>query len=166
MWLLLPLLVLLLAAAAEMGFRLARHNRDRDDPHLETHATVIQGALLGLLALLLGFTFSLASGRFELRQHLVVDESNVIGTTWLRAQLFDESRRTVVLGLLRKYVDARLNAFAPGISEQRMAAALRESDALQTELWAQTSGLDRQNSTAVTTLFITTLNEMIDLGAK
>ena len=51
------------------------------------------GAIMGLLALLLGFTFALADDRFEARKQLVLEEANAIGTTWLRAGLLPEARQ-------------------------------------------------------------------------
>ena len=36
--------------------------------------------MLGLLGLLLGFSFAMAVGRYDLRRPLVVDEANAIGT--------------------------------------------------------------------------------------
>ena len=56
----------------------------------------LQVALLGLLGLLLGFTFAMAVGRFESRKQLVLDEANGIGTTWLRAGYLSERARDAI----------------------------------------------------------------------
>ena len=65
-------------------------------------------SVLGLLALLLGFTFSIALSRYEARRELVVKEANAIGTTWLRMQMLDADERARMEALLRRYVDARI----------------------------------------------------------
>lgn len=64
--------------------------------------------MLGLLALLLGFTFAMAMSRFEVRKQLVLDEANAIGTTFLRAQLLPPPARQEISDLLRQYVEVRL----------------------------------------------------------
>ncbi len=43
--------------------------------------------MLGLLALLLGFTFSLALNHFEARRNLVVQEANALGSAWREAHM-------------------------------------------------------------------------------
>jgi hypothetical protein len=79
-------LIALFLLAAEVGFRAGRrHGRRVGDR--EPQVGTIQGALLGLLALLLGFSFAMAQSRYDTRRALVVDEANAIGTTYLRAQL-------------------------------------------------------------------------------
>ena len=60
----------------------------------------VVSATLGLLALLLGFTFSLAIQRFETRRELVLADANAIGTAYLRVQLLDEPHRSRLSGLL------------------------------------------------------------------
>jgi hypothetical protein len=65
--------------------------------------------VLGLLALLIGFNFSIALSRYEERRDLVVKEANAIGTTWLRLQLLDEADRARMQSLLRNYVNARID---------------------------------------------------------
>jgi hypothetical protein len=90
-------------------------------------------AVLGLLALLLGFTFSLALNRYEARRDLVVQEANAIGTTWLRAQLLEDGDRTAMTGLLRDYLQARL-----AWSETAATDASARTASLQRQLWAAT----------------------------
>src|SRR5678816_4889579 len=96
----LAILVALLAAAA-LGYRGHRWLLERrGETDTESHDHPL-AAVLGLLALLLGFTFSLSLNRYESRRELVVQEANALGTAWLRAQLLDPSNRTNVSGVLR-----------------------------------------------------------------
>src|SRR3954453_3157373 len=69
---------------------------------------IMQGALVGLVALLLAFGLTMAVGRYEARRGAVVLEANAIGTTYLRAQTLTEPTRTDSLELLRQYGDARI----------------------------------------------------------
>ena len=71
--------------------------------------STLEGAVIGLLALMVGFTFAMALSRFEARRDAILAEANAIGTTALRARLLPEPRRKEVLGLLRDYVKIRLD---------------------------------------------------------
>jgi len=67
--------------------------RANTDEGLHSRVSALQAALLGLLALLLGFTFSMALTRFDTRKELVLEEANAIGTTYLRARLLPPPHR-------------------------------------------------------------------------
>src|SRR5271170_6025902 len=75
----------LLLVATEIGFRGGLRLYKKHDEARKSQIGGAQGAVLGLLALLLGFTFSMALGRYEVRQNLVLQEANDIGTTYLRS---------------------------------------------------------------------------------
>lgn len=104
-----PAMLASLLAAATVGYRGHRWLLKRcGETTTESHDHLLS-AVLGLLALLLGFTFSLALNRYEARRELVVQEANALGTTWLRAQLLDAPNKAAISGLLRDYLDLRLN---------------------------------------------------------
>jgi hypothetical protein len=84
-WVTYPISALLIFGAAEFGVWLGTRIPDRDGNEVRSHITTIQSALLGLLALLVGFTFSIAPSRYDLRRTLVVEAANAIGTASLRA---------------------------------------------------------------------------------
>ena len=127
----------------------------------------IQGAVLGLLALLLGFTFAMTVSRFDARKQLVLEEANAIGTAFLRAQLLPEPNRSEIAGLLRRYVDVRLLFYEAGIDEKKLRETNDQSERIQRQLWSQATAVAKLDKRAVTTgLFIQTLNEVIDLHAK
>jgi len=122
----------LLAVGLEGGhlIRLALKRRNPTTARAEGPDQLLS-AVLGLLALLLGFTFSLALGRYEASRDQVVQESNAIGTTWLRAQLLTEPNRTAMRDLLRDYVEARLEWSDANAAIPDMA----RTAALQAKLW-------------------------------
>src|SRR5512135_1488179 len=82
--------VVVVLVAVEVGFLLGSRRRRRSEEALKAPVGELVAAMLGLLALLLAFTFSLAASRFDTRRSLVLDEANAIGTTWLRAGLLAE----------------------------------------------------------------------------
>src|SRR4051794_31998189 len=64
---------------------------EREEPDTDhTFENLIASAVLGLLALLLGFSFALALDRYDVRRSMTLQEANAIGTTYLRSQLMDE----------------------------------------------------------------------------
>jgi hypothetical protein len=151
----------------ETGFRLGRRSRPGVNADSRSEISTLQGALLGLLALLLGFTFAMAMSRFETRKQLVLEESNAIGTTFLRAQLLPEPPRQEISNLLRQYVDVRLAFYEANIDPQKLRQANDRTEQLHKQLWSLTAALGAKDPRAVTTgLFLQSLNEVIDLHAK
>ncbi len=123
--------------------------------------------MLGLLALLLGFTFAMTVSRFEVRKQLVLDEANAIHTTFLRAQLLPQPQRQEVSQLLRQYVEVRLKFYQAGVDPGRLREAERQAEQLHLLLWSYAAAIGEKDPRAVTTgLFLQSLNEVIDLYAK
>src|SRR6185436_16038471 len=89
----------------EGGYRLGKWRRSRITDEKEQPVGAMVASILGLVALVLGFTFSLAGSRFDARRMAVLEEANAIGTTSLRAKLLPEPERSEVTRLLREYVD-------------------------------------------------------------
>jgi len=151
----------------ELGFRLGRRTAAVTSDQARSEVGTIQAALLGLLALLLSFTFAMAMSRFDARKQLVLDEANAIGTTLLRTQLLPEPQRREIAGLLRRYVTVRLEFSEAGVDDRKLEAANRATADLQTQLWSASASLGERDPRAVTVgLFLQSLNEVIDLHNK
>lgn len=164
-WLVLGVLCVLLALAAEAGFRLGFRLHEKGDEARKGQIGGVQGAILGLLGLLLGFTFSMSASRYEARRALVLQESNCIGTTYLRAALLPENRQPAVESLLRRYVDARIDFYEAGEDLVRQREVERVTSGLQGELWTHAVGAAKEAPTPVTVSFIDSLNDTIDTDA-
>ena len=89
-------------AAMEIGVRRGRRKKAIATEAI-TQANAVLASMLGLLALLLAFTFSAALQRFDDRSQTVVAEANAIGTAYLRALLLPAGMRDEVRALLRQY---------------------------------------------------------------
>jgi len=166
-WLIALIICTLFLCAIEIGFRLGRREKSKDNELTKSQINMLQAASLGLLALLLGFTFSMALARFDTRKQLVLEEANAIGTTYLRAQLLPDPARKEVSDLLRRYVDVRLEFYQSGINQRKLQRVDEETDKIHKALWAYAIAAGGQDSRAIPTgLFIQTLNEVIDLHAK
>ena len=124
---------------------------------------VLQAAMLGVIGLILAFGLSLALSRYEDRRATIVEETNAIGTTYLRAQTLPEPIRSRSLDLLIDYTESaiRLAEHVPGSAEE--LAAADEEERLQRRLWALAGeALDAAPQASAPRLYVETLNEMID----
>src|SRR3954449_13593595 len=156
-------LVLTAIVFGATGIAVLLGRRHREHSEMREPFAVLQGALLGVVGLILAFGLSLAVGRYENRRAAVVDEANAIGTTYLRAQLLAEPARGRSLGLLRRYTDlaVRLSREVPGSSEARRTGAAE--DVLQRRLWRVAGqALDHAPLATAPRLYVDSLNTMID----
>lgn len=167
LWSIGALCLALLLGMRELGSALRRwHDRRRgvDDSELEEFSMT---SVLGLLALLIGFTFSLALQRYEARRELVIQEANAIGTTWLRCDTLDAGDRDRLRTLLRQYVDVRV-AYGEARTPRQEADANDRTAFLQAQLWtATTRAVAPARATVLAALVLAPLNDSIDLaGAR
>ncbi len=159
-------IIILLAIAIECGFRfgiaaqIGAVRRGRGElPSGQIGA--IQGAVLGLLGLLLGFSFAGASSRYAERQHLVVAEANALGTLRLRAQLLDEPHRGNLLRILSEYIDVRIARLDATTPAERLTL-LTKAESLQDSIWNNAKeGVEAKPLTIMAVLPPT--NEVLDL---
>jgi hypothetical protein len=166
-----PLLILglflVFLLAGEGGYRYGRSHRPRIGEHTQHQILTLQGAILGLLGLLLGFTFAMAVSRFDTRKQLMMDEANAIGNASLRARLLPETERNKVATLLRQYLDVRLEITRAGPTSPSWEQLTGRMAQLQDKLWAQAVAANEKDRRAVATgLFIQSLNESFDVAGK
>ena len=151
--------IVLLLGAIEVG----RWFGVRAKPQGTGSVPTLEASILGLLALMIGFTFAVALSRFEARRQGVLNEANAIGTTALRARLLPAPHSQDCLKLLRDYVQVRLDLTQKTSSPLDLKPALARSNAIQEALWRQAKEVAAKNNGMVPTgLFIQSLNEMID----
>jgi len=158
------LLLASVAAAIEVGYRIGLTKQASISEAARDHINAIQASLLGVLALVLAFSFSLALQRYDSRNAAVVDESNAIGTTFLRAQLLPSSIRSDAQRLLQRYTDLRVQAGAISLDrEADRRVILLESNRVLQDLWICARQAAEEDPSPVTSgLFIQSLNETID----
>jgi len=155
--------VVVMFAASEIGRRYGVFARGRGRDNDAT----LEAAVLGLLALMISFTFSMALSLFEARRDAVLNEANAIGTTALRARLLPAPHDARAVKLLRDYVQIRLDLYRQAPSARELDAAIDRSNAIQTSLWQEVKAVEAVDKGMVPTgLFIQTLNEMIDNQEK
>lgn len=159
-------LAALLIATGSVAFRIKGH-RARETGGIEnTDIALILGGVMTLLALMLGFTFSLSESRFEMRRQLIVDEANAIGTTYLRTRTLPEAAGAEMRESLRKYVALRIEmGKSSADTPEKIDEFVDRSKQLQETLWDQASVLARESPNPVRGLLLQTLNQMIDISA-
>jgi hypothetical protein len=161
-WTLIIVLCAIIVGATAIGLLVGRALRDKSED-LREPFFVMQGALLGFMALVLAFGLSLAIGRYESRRAAVVDEGNAIGTTYLRAQTIAEPQRSHSLALLKQFTDTSIDISRtiPGSAAQARAAAA--SGQIQRRLWALAGqALNNAPTDSAPRLYVDSLNEMFD----
>jgi len=155
----------LMMAATEAGYRLGRNSEARIPENTRSQISTIEAALLGVLALLLGFTMSMAVSRFEIRKQLVLEEADAIGTSRLRAQLLPAPAGPEIVALLGQYLNIRLHYGSAGNDLARLEELNIQTAHLQQELWTRTTAYAQKDPNPVTAgLLLQSLNQAIDLG--
>lgn len=147
--------------AHEVAFRRARRLR-RAAPGGGEPLAGLDSAMSLLLGLLLAFSFSMAAGRYEQRQELVVAEANAIGTAWLRCDLLEGAARDECRSHLRTYTNVRLAIFEAADDAAALAPLVKRSEATQQALWAQLAAQSRAAPSQNTSLMLQAANELID----
>jgi len=132
----------------------------------ESHESfaVLEGGVFGLMGLLIALTFSASASRLETRRQMIVDETNAIGTAWLRIALLPEARQGAMRQEFRQYVDTRLEFFRDMTNLEAATQDLVRTNTLQGEIWSHAvTACGETSSVAAATLFLPALNTMIDL---
>ncbi len=134
--------------------------RFRINHKIPTESSVIEGAIFGLFGLLLAFTFSGAAARYDTHRHLLVEETNDIGTAYLRLDLLSPAAQPALRQLFRDYTTSRLGLYS-AVSEEISPA----TEHLQREIWQQSVAAVSAPGASVdaTKLLLPSLNAMIDI---
>ena len=129
------LFVAVLLTCMEGSFRLADwRRRSRDKPKSGTQGDVVPTAMLGLLGLMLAFTYAYTVGRYDNRKAAVLHETNAIGTAFLRADLLSEPSRSALRNALLEYARTRPVTHSMVVPKALPRTLARMSEA-QAALW-------------------------------
>ena len=156
-------ILILLLLALEVGYRRGARAVRVHDAEPTTQIGAVQGALLGMLGLLLAFSFAAAGARFLERQDLIVAEANAIGTAWLRADMLGEPARSELRSALKDYTAHRIAFRSRLLVRGQLAAAdAAEVERLQARVWSSAlAGVSDRPQTMLALL--NPVNELIDL---
>ena len=149
----------------EVGRRIGVHRLAQDPEGARAGFGAIEGSLLALLGLLLAFTVSGAGARFDTRRNLIVEETNAIGTAYLRLDMLPTVAQPALRENFRRYLDSRIEVYRklPDIAaaKQELAAANK----LQGEIWRQAVAAVRAEGAPpqAPQVLLPALNAMIDI---
>jgi hypothetical protein len=164
-WALFAATMIGVVTAIEAGYRLGRAVHRRAEDEKESPVSAISASILGLLAFMLAFTFGIVTERFDARKALVREETNAIGTTYLRTDFLPELDRGEAKRLIREYVNHRVAAVQKH-DYSEVNKLLSEPVRIQRKLWDMAVANARKDMNSdVAALYIESLNEVIDLHA-
>jgi hypothetical protein len=146
--------------SANLGAFLGHRLRPLKEEEREAFG-VVQAALLTLLALLIGFTFSMAVSRYDQRKNYEEAEANAIGTEYVRADLLPAADAARVRDLLRRYLDQRV-LFYTTHDERQLERIYASTAQLQTELWSTVQVRAAASPTPTVALAVSGMNDVLN----
>jgi len=150
-----------------LGTRSAARRLAQSSDKSAVDGGVIDASVFGLLGLLLAFTFSGAASRFDHRRELITKEVNAIGTAWLRIDMLPPSTQPAIRDGFRRYLDARIGAYAKLPDEAAAFRELQRAQEEQASVWAKAVAVCRTDSGApARMLLLPSMNEMFDLAEE
>ena len=150
----------LLLLSANLGYFIQQRLRPLKEEEREDFG-VVQAAILTLLALLIGFAFSMAVSRYDQRKTLEEAEANAIGTEYLRADLLSGTDAARVRDLLRSYLDQRI-CFYTARDEHELGRINVATAQLQTELWSTVQARAAASPTPMVALTVWGMNDVLN----
>jgi hypothetical protein len=150
--------------AQELGRRLALRRAAAGGAPADASGAV-DAAVFALLGLLIAFTFSGAAARFDERRALIVEETNDIGTAWLRIDVVPAEFQPALRNSFRRYLDARIAAYRALPDLEAARAQVNRANALQSDIWTGAVAAVRAPGAAPSAamLLLPSLNEMFDI---
>jgi hypothetical protein len=122
---------------------------------------VVQAATLTLLALIIGFSFSMAITRYDQRKNYEEAEANAIGTEYVRADLLPTEDAVRTRELLRRYLERRI-AFYQARDNRSLGQIDADTTKLQAELWSTVLRAAKVQPTPVLALAVSGMNDVLN----
>jgi hypothetical protein len=149
-----------LIACAWIGARLQKHHALRGG-QVHEDLGVLLASTLTLLGLIIGFTFSMATTRYDMRKNYEEAEANAIGTEYLRTELLPEAQALRTKALLREYVAQRILFYRTRAPHPLEDISAKTAE-LQTQLWEAVRGQAALTPTPITALALAGMNDVIN----
>jgi hypothetical protein len=149
----------------ELGRRIALREKAKSSDKELAGIAAVEGAVFALFGLLIAFTFSGSIERFDKHRELIAEETNTIGTAYLRLDLLAKSAQSPLRELFSKYLDTRLEVYRKLPDIEAAKAALTTSAHLQEEIWTRAVDASRlpDSHPDAGKLLLPALNAMIDI---
>jgi len=161
-WILFGVIVVCYMLVMLLGGYLGRVRMMAGIKEPETSMETAVAAVLGLLAFILGFTFSLTWNKFANRNSLVIEHAKAISIGYLRAGLIPEKQKVEVRKLLYQYIQVLLQ-----IQSRNLERSLLRIDQIHLELWRETVSLVKEEMDGeLRSIFVGSINDLISLSLQ
>jgi hypothetical protein len=157
------IVLVLLSGASFSGIFLAKWHLEHPKRTPIIMGDIVPTFFLGLMSLLLSFTFSMAEHRFESRRELVVEDSNAIGTAFLRTEILPEAEARKSRAILKSYVENRVRFYELERGNPELANLDVEAIRSHQLLWKSAMVGARGERTALMSLYAASINSVIDI---
>ena len=149
----------------DVGRRFGLRQRNRHGKEYGAGLSALEGAVFGLLGLLVAFTFSGAAARFDDRRALIVEEANDIGTAYLRIDLLPPEAQPAIRQKFREYADSRIAVYEALPDIAKALEHLARANDLQAEIWtlAVPAAAQAAPGSSASVLMLNALNAMFDI---
>lgn len=146
--------------SAQVGVLLHKKLRPMEESEREDF-NLVSTATLTLLGLIIGFSFAMATSRYDQRKNYEADEANAIGTAYFRAGLLPSSDASKIRGLLKEYIDQRVLFYKTHTGPERRQSDARTAQ-LQTQLWLVVQTAAAKQPTPTVALAVSAINDVLN----
>ncbi len=145
-----------------MGYKIGLKKTKTENKNAE-----ISSSLLGLLALILGFTFAMAGSRYENRKDNLIDETNCIGTALLRSDIYPDSLKNEFKKDFQTYINSRRDYYLLDNNEEKLNNSLKQSAVASEKLWSRATFYAKDKDYFIhSNMMLPALNAMFDSASK
>jgi hypothetical protein len=156
------ILFVLMLSTIWIGYKTGLKKTKTDNKNSE-----ISSSLLGLLALILGFTFAMAGSRYENRKTNLIEEANCIGTAVLRSDIYPDSLKNEFKKDFKTYLNSRIDYYLLNNEEVKLTASLKQTAAISDKLWRRAAFYAKDKDYFIqSNMMIPALNAMFDSASK
>lgn len=145
-----------------IGYKIGLKKTKTDNKNSE-----ISSSLLGLLALILGFTFAMAGSRYENRKDNLIDEANCFGTALLRSDIYPDSLKNEFKKDFNAYINFRMEYYLLDNDDLKLTSSLKNAAATSDRLWNRATFFAKNKDYFIqSNMMLPALNAMFDSASK
>jgi len=158
-----PVFLVAMLLLMSVGHRVGTHRIHEDTESVRMGLVSVETAVFGVLGLILAFTYSGASTRFELRRTVAIQEANAVGTAWLRLDLVPQPAQADLKEKMRRYGRVHVAAYDALPDYNAFHAKLAQAKSMQSEIWVAAVAAVRDAPAPAAQLVLPAINDLIDM---
>ena len=147
-----------------IGLKIFQYKKKRTPTFEPTGIGPFEGAMLGLISLLLAFTFNQSASNYNKRMDLLMQESNSISTVLLKADLYPDSSRNEFRKDLQEYIKRRVQYYELLGDEKKISKSIQEANIISKRIWRNAATISQKDQATVKSMqMLPAISQMIDL---